>query len=201
MTVAVNRTRMRDTRFLALGAILVLLFTRPVILEDTGLHELMEWFGYGLVIAGAFGRIWCTAYIGGWKTDRMITDGPYSVVRNPLYLFSILTALGIAWMTGRVVLIVAALVVLPAIYIAVVRREEGYLTARFGPRYEQYLSTVPRWVPNFALYASSQVIEIKPRFLLFAFRDAIWLLAAYPAIELIEYLHSIHWLPTLATFW
>lgn len=201
MAVALNRSRMRDTRLMALATILVVLLTGPVIGEDTGLHEVMEWFGYTLVIAGAFGRIWCTAYIGGWKTGRLITDGPYSVVRNPLYLFSILTALGIAWITAHVVLIAAAVVVLPALYVSVVRREEAYLKAEFGPRYAHYLATVPRWLPNLALYDSSQVIEIKPRFLLFAFRDAIWLLVAFPAIELIEHLHSINWLPTLATFW
>lgn len=201
MAVALNRSRMRDTRLMALATMLVVLLTGPVIGEDTELHEVMEWFGYVLVVAGAFGRIWCTAYIGGWKTDKLITDGPYSVVRNPLYLFSIITALGIAWITAHVVLIAAALVVVPALYVSVVQREEGYLKAKFGPRYDHYLGTVPAWLPNLALYASSQVIEIKPRFLLFAFRDAIWLLVAFPLIELIEHLHSIHWLPTLATFW
>ena len=32
---------------------------------------------------GAFGRIWCSLYIAGYKNNVLVTDGPYSMCRNP----------------------------------------------------------------------------------------------------------------------
>ena len=37
---------------------------------------------------GAFGRIWCSLYIAGYKNNVLVIEGPYSMCRNPLYFFS-----------------------------------------------------------------------------------------------------------------
>jgi protein-S-isoprenylcysteine O-methyltransferase Ste14 len=67
---------------------------RPVVplrtdLNEYGLiHEPFEYVGYALVIVCVVGRIWCSAYVGGYKNTKLIDTGPFSIVRNPLYVFS-----------------------------------------------------------------------------------------------------------------
>lgn len=45
--------------------------------------------GLGLILVSvaACGRLWCMLYIAGYKTQKLVTAGPYSLCRNPLYLF------------------------------------------------------------------------------------------------------------------
>ena len=43
--------------------------------------------GFILLIFGCFGRIWASLYIEGNKTKNLITNGPFMMVRNPLYFF------------------------------------------------------------------------------------------------------------------
>ena len=56
-------------------------------------------FLMGIILAGiaALGRLWCSLYIAGYKTDTLITEGPYSMCRNPLYFFSFIGALGVGF--------------------------------------------------------------------------------------------------------
>src|SRR6185503_11217281 len=56
-------------------------------------HEIIEWIGMVFIGLCVVGRIWCSLYIGGRKNFELIQDGPYSLVRNPLYLFSVIAAL------------------------------------------------------------------------------------------------------------
>ena len=44
--------------------------------------------GFTLVIIGGFGRLWASLYVEGFKTKTLIKEGPYSMVRNPLYFFN-----------------------------------------------------------------------------------------------------------------
>ena len=48
---------------------------------------------------GAFGRIWCSLYIAGYKNNVLVIEGPYSMCRNPLYFFSFIGGLGVACAT------------------------------------------------------------------------------------------------------
>src|ERR1041384_3442899 len=65
-------------------------------------HEMIEWVGIVLIVVCILGRTWCTLYIGGRKIDQFVTEGPYSVSRNPLYFFSILGAAGAGAQLGSV---------------------------------------------------------------------------------------------------
>jgi len=44
--------------------------------------------GFTLIVLSGVGRIWSSAYIAGLKSKRVISYGPYSIMRNPLYFFS-----------------------------------------------------------------------------------------------------------------
>jgi hypothetical protein len=61
-------------------------------------------FLVGIVLAavGMVGRIWCLTYSSGYKSSELVTQGPYSVCRNPLYFFSFIGLVGIGLATETV---------------------------------------------------------------------------------------------------
>ena len=55
-----------------------------------------ELAGFAAVMTAVLGRVWCALYIAGRKNAELCQDGPYSFVRNPLYVFSFVGAVGVA---------------------------------------------------------------------------------------------------------
>jgi len=81
------------------------------------------------------------------KNEALTTSGPYAYTRNPLYLGSLLLALGFAvaarsWWIG-----LALVAMFLAIYLPVVREEEAFLRQKF-PEFEEYARRVPRMLPR-----------------------------------------------------
>jgi protein-S-isoprenylcysteine O-methyltransferase Ste14 len=78
-------------------------------------------------------------------SSALVTTGVFAHVRNPMYVgLGLLTAgIGIALASDwtLVMLVAAAL----TIHFGVVKREERYLTAKFGDAYRQYMQTAPRY--------------------------------------------------------
>ena len=76
----------------------------------------------------------------------LVTDGPYRLTRNPMYVAMAALYAGIAVAAG----ILWALALLPLVLLAVDRlvipREERHLAARFGAEYERYRARVRRWL-------------------------------------------------------
>ncbi len=112
-----------------------------------------------LVMALAIGSVWfCSAAVRTlgkqWSLaarvlegHKLITAGPYSVVRNPIYtgMFGMLLATGLA-ISHWIGLLIA--VVIFAIGTAVrVHSEEKLLRAAFGDKFETYARKVPAVVP------------------------------------------------------
>ena len=75
----------------------------------------------------------------------LVTDGPYRFTRNPGYLALTLIYLGLGFLfsSGWAVLLVPTLLIMN---VAVVRKEEQHLQARFGEEYLHYRATVRRWL-------------------------------------------------------
>jgi protein-S-isoprenylcysteine O-methyltransferase Ste14 len=132
------------------------------------------WSGVPIVAAGELLRIWAVHHIGvisRTRSDRLgplIDTGPFSIVRNPLYLGNILLWVGFA-VSARLPWLVPAVVLLLAFeYHAIVRWEEQLLTARIGAAYGDYTRRVPRWVP--ALRAPAGVADAAR----FSLRDTLF---------------------------
>ena len=110
--------------------------------------------GAALTLAAAFVRTWAAAYLrsevvhdGAVRSERLVADGPYRYVRNPLYLGSLLLAVSIGLMASLVgwLVIVLGMALVTRRLIA---REEAALVASQGQAYRAYLDAVPRLVPS-----------------------------------------------------
>lgn len=101
--------------------------------------------GAAVVIPGLLVRALASGHVQ--KNEQLATAGPYAYTRNPLYLGSLILALGFA-LTARSWWIAGILVIMFfAIYLPVIRGEEAFLRERFA-EFEEYARRVPRLLPR-----------------------------------------------------
>jgi protein-S-isoprenylcysteine O-methyltransferase Ste14 len=79
-------------------------------------------------------------------TDHLVTDGPFSFTRNPLYLAGTMLVLGIGLIAGIVWFLLLAILAAFAVQKLAIEREERHLQARFGETYLEYAARVRRWI-------------------------------------------------------
>jgi hypothetical protein len=143
------------------------------------------------------GRTWCALYIGGRKKKVLVDQGPYSVSRNPLYLFSVLGGLGVGLQAGNLTTGLVLGLFIFMLFSVVIAQEEAFLKGRFPGDFAAYAAAVPRWGPRLSNWHSDLELIVQPRLVLVTFRDALWFLAAIPLLEGIEMLQNAGWLPVL----
>ena len=115
--------------------------------------------GIPFIVVGEFLRIWAVGYAGASTRARtlgaardLVTTGPYSYVRNPLYLGNFLLSLGVC-LVASVYWLVAVLVVGYFFqYLPIIAVEEAYLLESCGVVYQTYQERVPRFIPQFRSY-------------------------------------------------
>jgi protein-S-isoprenylcysteine O-methyltransferase Ste14 len=79
-------------------------------------------------------------------TDHLVTDGVFSLTRNPLYVAGTALVLGIGLVSGIVWCVLLAIVAAFAVQKLAIEREERHLQARFGETYMDYARRVRRWI-------------------------------------------------------
>lgn len=181
---ALLKARRRHTIAFITLLVPLLCFTAPIL--GGAPHEMLDMAGYAAVLVCVLGRSYSSLFVGGIKNKRIVQEGIYSVVRNPLYVFSFIGLVGIGLQSGRVSVLVLLVAAFAYYYRKVVSREEAFLRHQFGHEYEQYCQRTPRWVPNFALWHAPEEITIRPRFVLNTMRDAMIFCAPLVLFELVE---------------
>jgi protein-S-isoprenylcysteine O-methyltransferase Ste14 len=78
---------------------------------------------------------------------RVVTEGPYRLTRNPMYLGHLVFLLGLA-VTLRSPVALALLVLRAIWFHRRVVADEARLAARFGAEYTDYMRRVKRWLPG-----------------------------------------------------
>lgn len=151
-------------------------------------------FLLGCVFAGiaSVGRLWCTLYIAGFKTKRLVTEGPYSICRNPLYFFSLFGGIGVGLATETLTIPLILLIAFAIYYPFVIRHEENKLKAVHGEEFEAYFRTVPRFWPKWSLLEEPEEYTVTP----LTFRkhsfQALWFIWMIGILEMIEMLHELN---------
>lgn len=102
--------------------------------------------GAVIALVGEALRLWASGHLE--KTRTLATGGPYAHTRNPLYLGSVLMALGLAVAAASPWAAAAAAAYLLAFYPSVIREEEAYLREKFGRDYADWAASVPLFLPR-----------------------------------------------------
>lgn len=186
--------------FIMVGVALIM-SSAPMSPEDNLWHEAIERSGVLFILIGIVGRTWCSMYIGGHKLSTLVTEGPYSVTRNPLYVFSAIAAFGLGAQLGSLVFALLCALATVAIFLLVIKHEERALAQRFPMEYQLYTSRVPRLIPAFGGWQDSDAILVRPSLVHRTFRDALLFLVAVPAIKGLEGLREIWLIAPLLRFY
>ena len=131
------------------GAALDRLIPLPILAPGAGLVPGLVLIGLALALAG-----WCFGLFRRAGTNvpthkpvtAIVTDGPYRLSRNPIYVALTALSIGVAlwansyWMLG---MLLPTFVIMN---VGVIDREERYLAAKFGDAYLAYKARVRRWL-------------------------------------------------------
>jgi protein-S-isoprenylcysteine O-methyltransferase Ste14 len=80
---------------------------------------------------------------------KLVIEGPYRIVRNPMYWSVAFVMLGEAMVFRSVTLAEIAAAFFAATMVFVMLYEEPALRHAFGAEYQEYCRRVPRWLPRF----------------------------------------------------
>jgi protein-S-isoprenylcysteine O-methyltransferase Ste14 len=80
--------------------------------------------------------------------EKLVANGLYRHVRNPMYVAVFIIIIGQALLFGDAALLPYAAIIWTAFHLFVIFYEEPNLRRRFGADYELYCSRVPRWLPR-----------------------------------------------------
>jgi protein-S-isoprenylcysteine O-methyltransferase Ste14 len=174
----------------------VLFFVSTAWRNEAG-HNFIEAFGLAFIGIAILGRLWCTLYIGGRKAGEIVSSGPYSISRNPLYVFSTIGAVGVGAQSGSLLISALFGVLCLTAFLIVAKREERFLAAQFPDTYPDYRRRVPRFFPKLSLYRDEPSLIVLPHRVYTTLMDGLVFFAALPAFELVEYLQETGVLPVL----
>jgi protein-S-isoprenylcysteine O-methyltransferase Ste14 len=82
------------------------------------------------------------------ETTRLVTTGPFGLVRNPVFSAMIVAALGLTALAANPLAVGAVITLITAVHLQVRVVEEPYLARVHGPIYLTYAGRVGRLVPG-----------------------------------------------------
>ncbi len=169
----------------------VTLMAVALILTDRQLYGtyvglLLYWLGALAISVAALGRFWCYVYNSGKRDKVVITEGPYSVCRNPIYLFSILASVGLGLIAQSCVLPMLFGALAIVFYLHIISGEEAKMAYLHGERYTSYLGRTQRLLPTFAKFKPGVVEHLAGAGLARKLPKLAALGFTFPLVELIQ---------------
>ena len=137
--------------FIHVGAVFILNRLFPILIT---IPRIFDWMGYGLVLVGlgfafrAMGRFRQahTTLDPHGSVSAIVTEGPYRISRNPIYLGLLCTLIGLPLVLGTFWGAVLSPVFVMTMNQLVIKHEEAYLEEKFEDVYSSYKSRVRRWL-------------------------------------------------------
>ena len=110
-----------------------------------GILMLLFFFVLLFPAARIFTRNKTTVNPGG-ITTTIVNDGIYRYTRNPMYIAFTLFYCGVALLTQSWFCFLLLIPLLILVQKGIIKREEAYLTRKFGQEYLSYKAQVRRWI-------------------------------------------------------
>jgi protein-S-isoprenylcysteine O-methyltransferase Ste14 len=115
--------------------------------------------GWIVLVCGILLQIWTLRLLGGWGImglpevtqiveSRIVTSGPFSVIRHPTYLSHAIMYVGVFLITGVIAVGIITLLDVVIINTVVIPLEDRELVERFGEKYRKYQERVPAFFPG-----------------------------------------------------
>ncbi len=155
--------------------------------------------GWLLVGTGVMGRIWAGSYICGCKNVKLMMDGPYSLCRNPLYLFSFIGGVGAMMVTQTLTFPLAFAAIFLAYYQPVMRSEEQTLRGIHGESFEAYRKAVPLFWPRQFAFNEPEQYPMSARHFRRFLIEVIWFIVIAALVQTLHQLHLNGTLPSVFT--
>jgi protein-S-isoprenylcysteine O-methyltransferase Ste14 len=102
--------------------------------------------GAAIAICGLILRAYAAGHLR--KHKQLAISGPYAYTRNPLYLGSVLLAVGFSVASHSWISTLLLAAYLAIFYPVVIRREQAELTKLYGTAFAEYASEVPAFWPR-----------------------------------------------------
>ena len=122
--------------------------------SQTPFFPQLAWLGAIMAVVALILTVFCWYHMGtAWRIgidhkekNELITDGPFKHIRHPIYALSMLLMLGcfLSVQTKFMLVIACAHWI---IFTLETYREENYLTAIYGARYQAYVQQTNRFLP------------------------------------------------------
>ncbi|MCB5130650.1 isoprenylcysteine carboxylmethyltransferase family protein [Streptococcus mutans] len=146
----------QGTRYVIIASVVlsIAMLNNPI-----NFYPLPEWgiyLGIFLVLLGIIFRLYAINYLGkaftlnvqATDSQELISSGPYRLVRNPAYTGTVISILGLSFVTLNTLSILVILLILSIAYAIRIRTEEKVLNQHFGKAYQDYCQKVKyRLVP------------------------------------------------------
>jgi protein-S-isoprenylcysteine O-methyltransferase Ste14 len=191
------RKRIVVAKLLFLPVIGMALISHHVYQDGSFVDLSLEITGLALIVACAMGRVWTAAYISGNKNTDLVVDGPYSIVRNPLYFFSLLGFVGMGLAFESVALALMLAILFFATHLPAIASEEQKLRDIFGQQYDDYVWSVPRLIPRSWRPSNPGVVKFKSSMYSRAVLDCSLIMCVFMIGHTIEWAHLNQLLPVV----
>jgi len=161
------KRRLKINGFIIFLAILLLALFPSVFLRRAKVvswDESVEMFGIAFILLGQIFRASSRGYKSEYSRNghSLIQDGPYALVRNPMYLGILFIGLGIVLILFNWWVIIVFLSIFIWRYLLLIFKEEKKLLAMFPGAYLDYQKKVPRFLPSFATALQKDIAEYLP---------------------------------------
>jgi len=117
-------------------------------------HEMLQ--GVGVLLAMVATAFYVTAFREmsharttlnpTGRASHLVTTGPYSLTRNPIYLANFILMIAFGLVLSSLWLFIAAILAAIGEQKLGIEREEAYLERRFGKAWRDYKKKVRRWI-------------------------------------------------------
>src|SRR4028118_1333930 len=194
LQISCTKTRLLVSRLFGLSLLLILAFGASYWSSAPLFAQALFCIGLLLAIAGFCGRLWSLCYIAGRKKKELVTVGPYSLCRQPLYFFSLVGGIGLGLCTETLTLAALFAIGFALYYPYIIRTEESFLSSQFS-EYEEYKKRVPLFFPRWSNFTEGNLM-VNAGSLRREIVAAGGFLCIVAVLEMVESLHHARILPT-----